>query len=356
MQPANLINALQAYSRGAKPLITADAHNLVSPIEPGQQLQGAVQSQVSSGLFKVLVAGQSLQMRLPDGVRTGDILSLRVVSKIPPLTFSIAASTAPISTQEQISAAARLIANLAELPLERPVTQKLVRTAVAQTLAAAPEIRQLATALRDALSHSGLFYESHQAQWVRGERSTAQLLVEPQNQLMDKNIAALAKDQSARITHSGLSVLPNDQNSPTANTSTAADTQSDSLPAAANALPIAKELLPLVQQQLHALETHQITWTGQVWPGQDMQWEIQGQPEQNTAQRDERRWSTEMELAMSKLGDVHAKLVFSAQGLKLTLQAADPATTALFNRAMPKLQAALADVHIPLLASAVEKT
>jgi hypothetical protein len=353
MQPANLINALQAYSRGAKPLITADAHNLVSPIEPGQQLQGAVQSQVSSGLFKVLVAGQSLQMRLPDGVRTGDILSLRVVSKIPQLTFSIAASTAPISTQEQISAAARLIANLAELPLERPVTQKLVRTAVAQTLAAAPEIRQLATALRDALSHSGLFYESHQAQWVRGERSTAQLLVEPQNQLMDKNIAALAKDQSARMTHSGLSVLPNDQNSPAAN---ALNAVSDSGPTATNSLPIAKELLPLVQQQLHALETHQITWTGQVWPGQDMQWEIQGQPEQNTAQRDERRWSTEMELAMSKLGDVHAKLVFSAEGLKLTLQAADSATTALFNRAMPKLQAALADVHIPLLASAVEKT
>jgi len=115
-------------------------------------------------------------------------------------------------------------------------------------------------------------------------------------------------------------------------------------------------LLPLVQQQLHALETHQLTWTGQIWPGQSMQWEIQGQPEHHPKEQDERQWSTEMELALPKLGDVHARLIFTESGLKLRLHAADPETVALFNRSMPGLQSALAEVDIPLNAVVIEKS
>ena len=337
MLPANLINALQLLSRSGKPPVTADAPNPLSEIKVGQQLQGSVQSQLSPGLFKVIVGGQSMQMRLPDNVRSGDVLNLQVIANSSRLTFSIIASTAPISTQEQIGAAARLLANLAQLPIENPVTRQLGKTAVWQTPLTAPDSKQLAAALRDALANSGLFYESHQAQWVRGERSTAQLLVEPQNQLMDKRVISLGANQTTLANESNISALSTTQSSQL--------TDAKSLP-----------LLHLVQQQLHTLETHQLTWTGQVWSGQDMQWEIQGQPEHQSSQQDERQWSTEMELALPRLGDVHARLVFSANGLKLTLHAADSATVALFNRSMAKLQAALADVDVPLTAAAVEKT
>jgi hypothetical protein len=122
------------------------------------------------------------------------------------------------------------------------------------------------------------------------------------------------------------------------------------------AQPIAKELVHLVQQQLHTLEQHHLVWMGQVWPGQQMQWEIQGQPEQQPRQQDERQWSTEMELALPRLGDVHARLVLAGSGLRMTLRAADPATVELFNRALSGLKGTFADAGIPLAAAVVEKS
>jgi flagellar hook-length control protein FliK len=176
---------------------------------------------------------------------------------------------------------------------------------------------------------------------VRGERSTSQLLLEPQNQFLAKGTSAPEINISSG----------NDGSSATGTSAALIGKSGNEMH-----LPVARELLPLVQQQLHTLETHQLTWVGQVWQGQQMQWEIQGQPERHAPQPEEREWSTEMELALPKLGDVHARLVFSANGVKLNLRAADSATVALFNQSMSKLQAALADINIPLAAAVVEKS
>lgn len=322
MQAANLINALQARALSAKPLIVAE-NNAPAKLEPGQRVQATIQEQVSPGLFKVQLAGQTMQMQLPGQLQAGSTLELKVMSASPRLTFSLFASSTPIATQDQISSTSRFLANLAELPLERTLIQSSSGSAVWPTTGAAPDSKQLAAALKDALANSGLFYESHQAQWVRGERSTAQLLVEPQNQL-DKQTATLAAQPDKAATELSL--------------------------------PIAKELVPLVQQQLHTLETHQLTWTGQIWPGQLMQWEIEGQPEHQTMQPDERQWSTEMELALPRLGDVHARLVFSQGGIKLTLQGADAGSVALFNRRLPGLAITLKEAGVPLTSAVVEKT
>lgn len=327
MQPSNLINSLQTLHRSGKPVIVAEAPaHPVNKLEPGQRLQATIQEQVSPGLYKVQVAGQSLQMRLPGQIQSGKILEIQVLSTSPKLTFSIFASTNPIATQEQISATSRLLANLAELPLERTLIQSTSGRAIWQTNGLPIDSKQLAVALRTALSNSGLFYESHQAQWVRGERSTAQLLIEPQNQL-DRDTQSLDK-LGAQLAQQG---------------------KADA------GLPIAKELVSLVQQQLHTLETHQLTWTGSVWPGQQMQWEIQGQPEQDISLPDERQWSTEMELALPKLGDVHARLVFSQGEVTLTLQAADANSVTLLSRHLSGLGMTLAEAGIPLSSSVVEK-
>ncbi|MDP1996709.1 MAG: flagellar hook-length control protein FliK [Gallionella sp.] len=285
------------------------------------------------------VAGQTLQMRLPGNIRSGDVLELEVIATQPRITFSMVASTNPLSTPEQIGATARILSNLAELPIERLIVQQPGNKAVWQAGQQVPDTRQLAGALRDALGKSGLFYESHQAQWIRGERSINQLLEEPQNLLMEKNLPLSYGDQRT-----------------TSATQAQSNTPVTSRPASDASLPIAKELLLLVQQQLHTLEHHHLAWMGQVWPGQEMQWEIQGQPEHQTQQQDERQWSTEMELALPKLGDVHARLVFAESGLRLTLQAADSATVDLFSHALPQLRNSLADTDIALLAAVVEKS
>lgn len=341
MLPANLISALQVLTHTGKPPSVSNPLNNPNPsgtpateealsaplakLAQGQQIQGTVQSQISAGLFKVQVAGQTLQMRLPGVLQSGDVINLQVISTTPRLTFGIAASSNPLSTPELIGSTARLLSNLADLPLERPVIQQLAGATIWQASAAAPDIKQLADALRTALANSGLFYESHQAQWIRGLRSTAQLLVEPQNHLLEQPLTSLNSPSSA----------PRPENSST----------------------IPKELMQLVQQQLHTLENHQLTWVGQVWAGQEMQWEIQGQPEQKPNPAEEQRqWSTEMELALPKLGDVHARLVFTQGEVRLTLHAADTSTVSLLNKNLPKLGAALDSQQITMSSATVEKS
>lgn len=318
MRTSNLMSSLQALARSDKPLILADtSNNPVSKLQPGQRIQAVVQEQVSPGLFKVQVNGQFMQLRLPAQLQQGSTLDLQVESTIPRLTFSFSASAQPMSTPDQISATSRFLANIAELPLAKAHIESSSGPAVWQTGGATPDTRQLAAGLKDALANSGLFYESHQAQWVGGERSTAQLLIEPQNQL-----------PRTTSTDTSLSL---------------------------SALPVNKELIPLVQQQLHTLETHQLTWSGQIWPNQHMQWEIQGQPEGHAQHPDERLWSTEMELDLNKLGDVHARLVYNQGGIKLTLHAADAASVDLFNRHLPELHNTLTAAGIRLTSAVVEK-
>lgn len=395
MLPANIVSALQVLSRSDRPLIAAAVDSTqatVAKLEPGQQLQATVQAKLSEGLFKVQVAGQTLQMRLPGEIKSGDILKLEVISTQPKITFSIVASTSPLATPDRIGTTAQLLSNLAELPMERRTVQQLGSKAVWQSGLVSPDAKLLANALRDALGKSGLFYESHQAQWIRGERSTDQLLEEPQNILTGKNLPQTASETKvnlARVPDAGeqtftskplleggkSATLPNAGQEPstkpiapgrteridgsgqtsqdkipiTQSNSTVTSRHTDDAP-----LSIARELLPLVQQQLHTLEYHHLVWMGQVWPGQQMQWEIQGEPENEARQPNERQWSTEMELALPRLGGVHARLVLAEGGLRLTLNVADPDTAALFSRNLPMLKSSLAEANIPLSASVVE--
>ncbi len=412
MLPANLISALQALTKsGNNPnSVTSNAPGPAAKLEPGQQFQGTVQSKVSEGMFKVQVAGQTLQMRLPGNIQSGDVIRLVVVSTQPRITFSMAASTNPLSTPEEIGSSARMLSDLAGSPLEHPVVQQLGSKAVWQAGQTATDAKSLAGALRETLGKSGLFYESHQAQWVRGERSTNQLLAEAQNVLTGRNLfqpsAVIPRSTPNDGSMSG-TTTPQESNEPAGQAGTpppetktgqppasgsdaalpaarelsrdnsapgtadaqklkaptgqagsaAPDTKTEqSASTGSNSLPVAKELVQLVQQQLHTLENHHLVWQGQIWPGQQMQWEIQGEPEHQATQQDERQWSTEIELDLPRLGGVHARLVFAGSGLRLTLHAADPATAELFKRSLPALKDTLAGADIPLLAAVVERS
>lgn len=335
------MSAIQTLYQSSKPLIIADAQpNQVNKLEPGQRIQATIQEQVSPGLFKVQVGEQLLQLRLPAQLQVGSKLDLKVESNSPRLSFSFYASSNPISTQEQISATSRFVANMAELPLTRTLIESPPGKSVWQAGETHLDTKQLAGALREALANSGLFYESHQAQWVRGERSTAQLLIEPQNQQQDKSTPMQEKGTPIH-----------EKSIPTADAP--AYKPSDS---ATTASGLSSDLRTMVQQQLHTLETHQLTWSGEIWPNQHMQWEIQGQPEQHAQRPDERQWSTEMELALNKLGDVHARLVYTEGNIKLTLHAADTKAAELFNRRLPALRNTLLEAGINLTSTVIEKT
>jgi len=397
MLPANLLNAIKAYAQSQKPLPAAavDAAPKTAQFETGQKLQGSVQAQLAPGLFKVQVAGQLVQMQLPPSIRSGDTVALQVIATQPRLTFSMVNSANPLSTPEQLGSAARLLSSMSQQAPEKAYVRAAQRTPLWET-PQPPASKELAGRLKEALSNSGLFYESHQAQWLEGARSTAQLLHEPQNQPPGQQGTAIARENSGKAAiasqepaqaakpaiaqdNAGKAAIPhenagrsaiayspagktvmateNNTSSPATTTSTVHANSTDqpgatSLPES-KSLSIPEHLQPLVQQQLNALETRQMLWQGNVWPGQDMRWEIHEQSPQTPAPEEQRQWVTQLQLDLPNLGEVTATLRFNSAGLSLTLNAGTAETRAVLGSASTRLVAALSDAGIPVLGAQV---
>lgn len=336
MLPAELLNTLKALALTQKPLPAAvpDAAKGSSayPFEQGQRVQGQVSAEVSSGVFNVRIANQTVQMQLPASIRTGDTIELQVLSLQPRLTFGMVASANPLSTPEQLSSAARLLSALSQQHQQPEKAQ--IRAAQSAPLWASgkpPPAQQLAGQLRDALSNSGLFYEAHQVQWLEGARTTAQLMQEPQNQ--------------------STVPTPTAGNLPAAQATAAGQTTQQ----ANQLLSIPQHLQPLVQQQLNVLETGQVVWQGQVWPGQDMQWAIHEETPHTggTADGNERQWVTQLQLDLPRLGEVSAMLRLNSAGVSLTLHAAAGDTRTLLGQTSSQLVAALSNAGIPVISTLV---
>lgn len=337
MLPANLLNTIKAYALGQKPLVTvtAEVTPKIGSFEPGQKLQGSVQSQVSPGMFKVRITDQLVQMQLPASVKSGDTVALQVMATQPRLVFSMSASTNPLSTPEQLSSASRLLSALSQQQPEKAYVRAAQRTPL-WAAPQAPDSMQLAGLLREALSNSGLFYESHQAQWLRGARSTAQLLHEPQN-LPPEQARAAGNFAGASAPDAGAGLIRQDSGPALAGSETA------SLLPEGSTLGIPEHLQPLVQQQLNAMETRQMLWQGNIWPGQVMQWEIHEQAAQVPAADEQRQWATRLHLNLPRLGEVTAMLRFNGAGLSLTLDAVATDTRTALGNAGAQLAATLSE-------------
>jgi flagellar hook-length control protein FliK len=325
MLPTDVLNTLRALSLNERPLVTPapDKDNSGKDgFELGQKVQGAIQAEVSPGVFKVRVLEQMMHMQLPDNLKSGDVVELQVMSLQPRLTFGLSASNNPLSTPEQLSSTARLLASLSQQPLEKAHVRAMRSEPLLATAASAPDTTQLAEKLHQSLSQSGLFYESHQAQWLAGGRSTAQLLQEPQNQL------------------------------------TAASGSTGHIAAQTDTATIPGQLQPLVQQQLNALETRQVLWQGYVWPEQKMDWEIHEEKPRHGGgaggyEESGGEWATQIRLDLPKLGEVAAMLRFNSNGLSITLDASGGQTRALLGSASSQLTAALAERGITVASTLV---
>lgn len=310
-----LTAALAKLAPQDKPAATTERlpQKTAGRLEIGQQLRGLVQTQLPGGQFQVHVAGHLVQMQLPAFVRSGDVIALQVAALQPRLAFSFIAAESPLSTAEELSAAARLLSSLAQQPRSEKPLLGVAQTVLWQP-AASQDTAALAQQLHHALSHSGLFYESHQAQWIAGQRSTPQLLLEPQNQPPPTQAAPVSPPPST---------LPDAV-----------------LPA---------HLQQLVQQQLHALETHQVLWQGQAWPGQAMRWEVHEDPPQpHTPAVAAGHWSSRIELDLPQLGKVSARLTLHGGSVSFHIGAANAASRARLQAAAPQLVSSLAahDMHV----------
>ncbi len=341
MLPADLLAAtLSRIATTDKPLITPSAAQQNSQnslkLAVGQHVQATVQAKVAADVFQVKVANQTIQMQLPAFVRSGDQVTLQVVSLQPRLSFTFAASSNPLSTSEQLGSTARLLSSISQQPLRQDYVPPTRREPLWIGDRSVPNTPQLATRLHQSLSQSGLFYESHQAQWIAGTRTTPQLMQEPHN-LLRAQAAQTGGPQAQAAT-------PTLQH-PAGGEAT---TRLPSIP---------DHLQPLVQQQLHALENKQVVWMGQAWQGQDMRWEVREENGRQGGDGDaQKQWVTELHLDLPKLGGVTARLSMNGNAVSLNFEVDDEQTARTLELASAQLVSSLTSHGVPVLQTQISRS
>ncbi|WP_233575653.1 flagellar hook-length control protein FliK [Noviherbaspirillum saxi] len=291
----------------------------LTQIAIGRELQATVESMLDDGSFVVRVADTAARMALPVGSKVGDMFNMVFVAREPRPTFLLTQQGG--SAPATLSSTGRLIGQLLQSAQQQGASPAVNAHA---PLLPAPAIdpKQLATAMQDGLSTSGLFYESHLHEWISGSRSLSDLAREPQSNMTSpgQSKAAASPSEGDRL---DLSRLANDLRELSegagklttlirdAQVQSGANTDADVLARAQAPLPtIEPEAARIIHSQLNTLENHQIRWQGELWPGQQMEWEInEDTPERSGGEAAEQSvWSSAVRFELPHLGGVSASI------------------------------------------------
>jgi hypothetical protein len=328
----------------------------------GQSMQAEVLAKLPDGSFVVRVNDTAARMPLPANAQVGSQVALTLVAVAPRPTFQVgsgapafaeagpapgegahAGAQAPLAYLEGKDAAAlvRTSALLAQTrnvaglgngaasdantsistagkalgdiiataqKADTPATAALGRTPLLG--AASLDAASIARALQDGMGKSGLFYESHVAEWAQGARSMGDLAAEPQAQ--------------------GRMPSPAD-------------------PATAQ----------FINMQLTAHEQARVAWQGQLWPGQEMRWEVERDPAERDASAgagdDDAggTWQSRLMLRFGALGEVAARVVLSGDQLHIRLDAASEEAGQRMQAQRARLEQALDAAGMPLSTLAI---
>lgn len=346
MLALNALNAIVSVRpSGSSAHRQASYAAFLAGLEPGQHLRSTVHARLSNGEFAVMLdaAGtgsrQLLHMKLPAGLRPGDALNLIFVSRNPRPAFMLMVDTPATAVSVPLSRAGRFISGLLGRSAS-PDTPSTLSNKFPLLAAPPADGVQLARKLAGALGQSGLFYESHQAQWIAGARPMEDLLLEPQAPLSglrpsmpDTNTWSSA----FTATMSAMSAMASEN---------AADTQT----------PVHPDALALVRQQLEAFETRQVSWQGTAWPGQTVEWEVAEEKSDATDEPGQTSagWQTRLNLTLPNLGQISASLRLSAQGVDVRVTAAEPVTAFMLRAGAAPLAEGLETAGIKLLGMGVD--
>ena len=319
----------------------------------GKALHGEVLAKLTDGSFVVKVANIPARMQLPAGAQVGADVPLTLVSVHPRPTFQVGLGAdpvfseagpplpqgadpgkAPLAMREGSSAQAGAAIGRASALLqataagagaqtlgaeantttlsqagktisgvlaaaqkaEAPMTAALGRAPILD--AAGMDAASIAAGLQQAVGKSGLFYESHVAEWAQGARALAELNAEPQQQLAREGVRQLPLD-----------------------------------PATAQ----------FINLQLATQEQAQVAWQGQLWPGQPMQLEVQRDTREGheEAAGSEAPWHSRLRLRFPELGELDARLTLTGGRLQVQFAAGSEHSAALLRQHMGSLAGAL---------------
>ena len=320
--------------------------DVLSNLVPGQRILAEIQALLPNGNYRAIVGQRDITLALPFTAKAGDSIELEVTESDGKLTLAFVAnrteSAAAKGGQESVpttfSSTAKMIGNLMSgIDGEGKRAPAAPLNGNQALVEAMPKSAQdLVPVLKQALSQSGMFYEAHQARWVAGQLPTEALRQEPQARFSpapvplpiyaeaDDNLAktALATSYTATAAASPATAQASEQIAP--NVARAEHASQSAATTVTTGTPMPRELTPIVQQQLDGLANQNFAWQGQVWPGQQMWWEIGQNSDEarNLAGEPMAQWQTRMKLSLPTLGGIDAVLQLRAGGeLGITLTA-----------------------------------
>ncbi|MFZ4873976.1 flagellar hook-length control protein FliK [Janthinobacterium sp. Mn2066] len=337
----------------------------------GKSMQGQVLARLTDGSFLVRVAGTPARMQLPAGAQLGTEIPLTLIGINPRPSFQIGAGrdnpAGPMLTYAEAEAepeaagaagaqaGARTASTAATLLSRAPLTPanllptlggdtpapELSTTARAITSVlqqaesapdtplallgktplmsgqGAPNPAQLAQNLRDTVASSGLFYESHVAEWAEGKRPLASLLLEPQMQ----------KALQGEVARSGTDLAS----------------------------------AQLINLQLHTHEQARVQWQGEAWPGQPMQWDVtkdapEGGAHGSGDDEEAATWRSGVRFQFPLLGDISAQVVLHGGKVHIQMQTGSADSAATLRQHAAQLEASLDAAGWPLSALSIAPT
>ena len=224
-------------------------------------------------------------------------------------------------------------------------------------------VSALAVSLQRTVSGSGLFYESHLAQWLLGQRSPAELAAEPQNRLVASAAAPLPPDwrrgagdaadvfwtdpqaggaqapnpadpAQATLFDDGLLDVLFPSGGADANATAQAANPTNATNPQGQSLAVHPALIPLLRQQLDVLATGEFRWAGDAWPGARLDWSVRQDGDDarrgaRAADADGAPWRTRLTLSLPSLGIVDAELTLAGATLAVRVQASNEGATRL---------------------------
>jgi len=254
-----------------------------------------------------------------------------LLSKAPLVPADQLPSLGKDTPQAALSPAARAIASALASAYTAPGVPVTINGKTPLSSGGPPDTGKLSEGLQRALGDSGLFYESHVAEWAEGKRSLQDLQREPQMQRQ-------------------------------AATQGAAQGQADA---------IAKSLAgpdlsaaQMINQQLHTHEQGKVMWQGEAWPGQQMQWLVERDQQQgdegNKGGRRESRdgepdsvWRSGVRFRFPMLGKVAANVTLVGDQVHISVQSGSEDTAATLRAWAGALQQAMDAAGAPLTSLAI---
>ncbi|MCM1513126.1 MAG: flagellar hook-length control protein FliK [Oxalobacter formigenes] len=359
-----------------------DVYARLMTLAVGRPVAAEVVSRTDNGAAMVRVADTVVQMDLPQGAKTGEKITLTLLAREPRLTFLFEREPAAHS---MVSNTGRLIDSIlrsvsrqeGNMPAALTGRAPLFPTPAASPAAALLSRPGLAAAFEAALTNlfdtSGLFYESHLAQWVAGERPQEALMAEPQARMQPP--APEAEQAQGQMRPGGEKTADSAAARPPQAAAPDPDAQMDRLErlqekswvqslvdkaasrlSGGTALPqqetrpasvVDAHAAQMIRMQLDTLEQRKVVWQGEFWPGQKLEWEVEDKTPRKQHKANspavEKSWQSVLRVNLPLLGPVTATMRLTGDAVQVQIGADDEEAMPLLRQFGPELASALED-------------